>query len=281
MRDRRRTRSQRPKSDRLFVWSLRVYAGVFIAFLVTPLAAIVLFSFNDSPFYSFPLKGLTLGWYRELLHDPRFLTGFWNSLAIAVGTAVLATILGTAFAYGIARQQFRFKTVAVVLGFMPLVTPTLIIGVTFQSFFVLTGFPLSRAAVVIAHTTYAAPLVALVVLTRFLTLGDEFETAARDLGASPTQTMRLITLPLAKTAVQGGLVVALLLSFNEFIIAFHTSAGFFTLPQLIYSMQRVGLNPTLLAYFTLTIVAVVVSLLILEQVIRSSLDQVARRRAQP
>lgn len=251
---------------------------MFIAFLLLPLATVVVFSFNDSPFYAFPLEGFTISWYAELFRDPRFITGLRNSVEIASVTALAATALGTTFAYSITRQRYRLRSAAVALGFLPLVTPALILGVTFQAAFVLSGIPLSRTAVIIAHTTYTMPLVALVVATRFLTMGADVTAAARDLGATPAQAVRYVTLPLAKTAVQGGLVVALLLSFNEFIIAFHTSSGFFTLPQLIYSMQRVGLRPTLLAYFSLVILAVVAGLLVLERLIRKALADMERRR---
>jgi ABC-type spermidine/putrescine transport system permease subunit II len=156
---------------------------------------------------------------------------------------------------------------SLVIGFLPLVTPLLVIGITFQLFFVLIDVPLSRLTVIVAHTTYAVPFVTLTVIAGLLTFDTTLEVAARDLGAGRLQTFVRVTLPLIWPAVRGGAIIALLLSFNEFIIAFHTSAGFFTLPVLIYSMQRVGLRPDLLAYSTLLLVLVGVSLLLVRRLI--------------
>ena len=127
--------------------------------------------------------------------------------------------------------------------------------------------PLSRLTVVVAHTTYAVPFVALTVIAALLTFDPTLEVAARDLGAGRWQTFSRVTLPVIWPAVRGGALIALLLSFNEFIIAFHTAAGFFTLPVLIYSMQRVGLRPDLLAYSTLLLVLVGGSLLLVRQLV--------------
>jgi ABC-type spermidine/putrescine transport system permease subunit II len=246
---------------------LDLYILIFFGFVILPMATVALFSFNDFPYYSLPLKGLTLKWYSQLFTDPRFVAALKDSLLVALATGILATVLGTSFAFGITRERFRWKAPVTFLGFLPLLTPLLVLGITFQLFFVLVGIPLSRATVVVAHTTYAIPFVTLVVLARLLTFDPTFEAAARDLGASRAQTFLLVTFPLTRGAIQGGAIVAFLLSFNEFIISFHTSAGFFTLPVLIYSMQRVGLRPDLLAYSTLVLAVVTVTLFLLRRII--------------
>lgn len=251
---------------------LLLYVGLFLVFVSLPLVVVAVFSFNDFPYYSLPLRGLTLRWYAALFGDPRFVRALRESLVIAAGVGVLATVLGTSFAFGLMRERFRARIPLAVLGFLPLFTPLLVIGISFQLFFVLVGIPLSRWTVIIAHTTYAVPFVALIVLSRLLTFDTTLEAAARDLGASRLQTFRMVTLPLTRSALQGGLMVALLLSFNEFVIAFHTSAGFFTLPVLIYSMQRVGLRPDLLAYSTLVLAVVTLTVFGLRKVIAGAVS---------
>jgi ABC-type spermidine/putrescine transport system permease subunit II len=246
---------------------LTFYIVLFFGFVTLPLVAVAIFSINDFPYYALPLRGLTLEWYRELLANSRFGPALRDSLVIAVATCLLATVLGTSFAFSVVRDRYSGKMASLIVGFLPLVTPLLVIGITFQLFFVLIGVPLSRLTVVVAHTTYAVPFVALTVIAALLTFDPTLEVVARDLGAGRWQTFSRVTLPVIWPAVRGGALIALLLSFNEFIIAFHTSAGFFTLPVLIYSMQRVGLRPDLLAYSTLLLVLVGGSLLLVRRLV--------------
>lgn len=246
---------------------LTIYVILFFAFVTLPLVTVAIFSFNDFPYYSLPLRGFTVDWYRELFANSRFRPALADSLLIAIATCILATLLGTSFAFAVVRDRYRGKMAGLIIGFLPLVTPLLVIGITFQLFFVLVGVPLSRLTVIVAHTTYAVPFVALTVIAGLLTFDTTLEVAARDLGAGRFQTFSRVTLPLIWPAVRGGAIIALLLSFNEFIIAFHTSAGFFTLPVLIYSMQRVGLRPDLLAYSTLLLGLVGVSLLLVRRLV--------------
>lgn len=233
---------------------LQVYAALIFGFLLLPMLVIVVFSFNDYPYYSLPLRGFTLNWYRELFTSPAVVDSLITSLTIAVLSAVGATLLGSAAAYALVRYRFRGRAFIGIISIAPLVTPLLILGISFQLLFRYLGLPLSIWTVTVAHITYTTPFVLIIVVARLLTFDFTLERAAQDLGASPARTFLLVTFPIIRWAIIGGGLFAFLLSFNEFIIAFFTGGPRPTLPILIWSMLKVGIKPTLLAYSSLIIV---------------------------
>lgn len=249
--------------DRLMIVAL----GCVLVFAVGPLVVLAVFSVNDFPFYSLPFRGVTGRWYTELVQDARIHESFLISVRIGTQTALVATVLGTTFSLGIARMTTRRLTMFFSLGILPIVTPALVLAMGSQVLFVQAGIPLSQGTVVIAQTTAFAPFVVLFVSARLAGFDWNLAAAARDLGAGPGRTFLHVVLPLIWPAVRAGLLVAFLLSFNEFVIAFFTGRGVTPLPALIYSMQRVGVSPTLLAYSTTVVVAAAGVVLALRSVV--------------
>lgn len=233
-----------------------------LVFALTPLATVMVFSVNDSRFYAFPLRGFSLQWYRDLFADERILQALASSLAIAAAVTVVATILGTAFAFVVVRGVGRLWRAASVVGFLPLVVPVLVLAAALQVAFVNIGLPLGYVTVVLGHTIYVTPFVILMVVAQLFRYDRRLDAAARDLGAGSVATFLHVTLPVLWPSIRSGAILAFLLSFNEWAIAFFTGRGFNTLPMLIYSMQRTGLPPTVLAYSSL-VVSVVVALVLL------------------
>ncbi len=236
---------------------LALWAGIMLVFSLGPLVTIAVFSFNTSRFYAFPIKGLTLDWYVKLFADERIGPALWSSIAIAFGVTVLATALGTSFAFVVVRATFRGQRIVKVVGFLPLVTPVLVLAAGLQVGFVSLDLPLGYATVILGHTVYVTPFVALTVVAQLYRYDVRIDAAARDLGASLYQMLLHVTLPILWPGIRSGALLAFLLSFNEWAVAFFTGRGFNTLPMLIYSMQRVGLPPTVLAYSSLTVGLVV------------------------
>jgi ABC-type spermidine/putrescine transport system permease subunit II len=234
-----------------------------LAFSLGPLATIAVFSFNTSRFYAFPITGLTVDWYIKLFGDERIGPALWSSVGIALGVAVLATILGTSFAFVVVRATFRGHKIVKAVGFLPLVTPVLVLAAALQVGFVSLNLPLGYGTVILGHTIYTTPFVVLTVVAQLYRYDMRIDAAARDLGASLSQMLRHVTLPILWPGIRSGLLLAFLLSFNEWAVAFFTGRGFNTLPMLIYSMQRVGLPPTVLAYSSLTVVLVLTFVLLL------------------
>jgi ABC-type spermidine/putrescine transport system permease subunit II len=179
------------------------------------------------------------------------------SVSIALAATVLATVLGTAFAFFVARTQSRYKLPAAAFGLLPLVFPTLVVAAGLQVAFVSLSLPLGYATVIIGHTIYATPFVTLMVLAQLTHYDRRLDAAARDLGAGPFQALSKVTLPILWPSIRSGAILAFLLSFNEWAIAFFNGRGFNTLPMLVYSMQRNGLPPTILAYSALIIFSVI------------------------
>jgi ABC-type spermidine/putrescine transport system permease subunit II len=247
-----------------------------VAFSLFPLVTVAVFSFNDFPYYSFPLRGLTTKWYSQYFQDTQIRDAFWNSVSITLVVAVIATILGACYAFAVARLSGRRQMLALLLGLAPLVTPVLMLAIGSQVLFVEAGIPLSKATVICAETMAFTPFVILVMVARLFSFPWSLPAAARDLGASWPRAFFHVTLPLVRPALQSGFLVAFLLPFNEFVLAFFTGRGFNTLPILTYSRQRLGISPTLLAQATLTIAVVAVVAFSVQSMIASF----AKKRSQ-
>jgi spermidine/putrescine transport system permease protein len=242
------------RSPLLWAASLAVYA-----FLYVPLVVVVVFSFNDSKLNA-EWVGFTLDWYRKLAGNGEMLHAAGNSLLIALVSSALATVLGTMA--GIAMHRFRSR----VLPFMtltPVAMPEILLGVSLLIFFisVFGEESLSLLTVIIAHTTFCIGFVAIIVRSRLAGMDESIFEAARDLGATPWQTFRLVTLPLIMPGVIAGALMAFTLSIDDFVITFFTAgAGVPTLPLTIYTMIKIAVTPevnavsTLLMLLTLTMI---------------------------
>ena len=230
-------------------------------FLYIPLAVVVVFSFNDSKL-SAEWVGFTTSWYTKLFHNAEMLKAATNSLFIAVVASLAATVLGTMA--GIAMHRYRSK----LLPFMvltPIAMPEILLGVSLLIFFITTfgEEALSLLTVIVAHTTFCIGFVAIIVRARLAGMDESIFEAARDLGASPWQTFRLVTLPLIMPGVVAGALMAFTLSIDDFVITFFTAgAGVPTLPLTIYTMVKIAVTPevnalsTLLMLLTLTLIVV-------------------------
>jgi len=236
-------------------------ALVVYAFLYIPLVVVVIFSFNDSKL-SAEWVGFTTDWYRKLFENEEMLAAAVNSLVIAFVAAGLATVLGTMA--GIAMHRYRSK----ILPFMvltPIAMPEILLGVALLIFFISTfgAESLSLATVIVAHTTFCIGFVAIIVRARLAGMDESIFEAARDLGATPWQTFRLVTLPLIRPGIIAGALMAFTLSIDDFVITFFTAgAGVPTLPLTIYTMIKIAVTPevnalsTLLMLITLTMIAI-------------------------
>lgn len=253
---------------------LAVGLALMLIFSLAPLAVLAVFSVNDFPYFSLPFRGITGQWYRDLFDNEQVGESLGISLVIALLTACLATVLGASFAIGGAHVIGRRAKTALGLGLLPLVTPSLVLAIGSQILFVQVGIPLSRLTVVATQTTAFAPFVVLMVAARLANYEWNLLHAARDLGAGPWQAFRTAMLPAIRPGLISGFLIAALMSFSDFILGFFTGRGFVTLPSLIYSMQRIGISPMLLAYSTVVVVVAAV----VAMVARSALVSISNRR---
>jgi spermidine/putrescine transport system permease protein len=219
-------------------------------FLYTPIVVLVVMSFNsdDSP-YSF--GGFSLKWYGELASDSAIRHGLVNTLIVAVGSTVLATVLGTLLAVGLARHSKSRLLDAISV--MPAVLPDLVLGIGLLVFYATLKVTLGLYSVLLAHAVFGMAFVTAVVRTRLAAHSDtSLEEASRDLGATPFTTFVRITLPQLAPGIVAGALLVFTLSIDEFVIASFSAAPLEpTLPMVIYSMVRFGVTPEINALATL------------------------------
>jgi spermidine/putrescine transport system permease protein len=227
-----------------------------------PVAVLVLYSFNASR-YSAAWNGVTLEWYRRLLARPDILRALRLSLEVASISTLIATALGTLLALGLGRRVFRGRQAVEGGIYLPIVTPEIIVGIAMLILFASLRVPLGMGTIVIAHVAFNIPFVTVVILARLRGMDRSLEEAALVLGADEITAFRRITLPLLAPGVLAGALLAFTLSLDDFVITFFVSGpGSTTLPVLVYSMVRRGIEPTINAVSavlvfvtTLTIVA--------------------------
>lgn len=218
---------------------------IVIGFLFMPLIVLLVYSFNESKGSSW--TGFSTIWYEKLLFDsPDLWAAFRNSLTVAVGSATMATFLGTLAAIGTARYNFRIKPYVQAMSFLPMILPEIVVGVSLLVFFAGVGLKLGMVSVWIAHTTFNLPFVYLLVSARMEEFDPSIVEAARDLGASEIQTLLRIIIPVAMPGIASGFITAITLSLEDFVITFFVSGpGSTTLPLFIYSMIRFGVSPVI------------------------------------
>lgn len=224
-------------------------AVLVYTFLYLPLVIVVAYSFNDSRLNA-EWVGFTLHWYRVLVSDEQMLRAAANSLLIACAASAIATVLGTMA--GIAIHRYKLKLLPVMV-ITPVAMPEILLGVSLLLFFIqVLNLTLGLFSVLIAHITFCIGFVAIIVRARLAGMDESIFEAARDLGATPWQTFRLVTLPLILPGVIAGALMAFTLSIDDFVITFFTAGvGVATLPLQIYSMIKIAVTPEVNAVSTL------------------------------
>jgi len=227
-----------------------LWAGGLLAyvFLYAPLVIVVAYSFNDSRMNA-QWVGFTLSWYRKLFHNEEMLTAASNSLLIGLTASAVSTVLGTMAGYGMYRYKLRVLPVLVVA---PIAIPEILMGVSLLIFFVMINLTLGLTSIILSHIAFCIGFVAIVVRARLAGMDESLVEAARDLGASPWEAFRRITLPLIMPGVIAGALMAFTLSIDDFVITFFTAGpDSKTLPLQIYTMVKISVTPEVNAVSTL------------------------------
>ena len=224
---------------------------LFFAWLYLPIVAVALFSFNDTKSLS-AFTGFSARWYDDFFHDDALIESLVASLEIAVLSAVAAVVLGTMLALGLERIRTRRGRVIGAITLLPLVTPEIVTGVAALLVFTGVGLKLSLGTVVLAEITFSIAYVTVIVRGRLATIPLEVEEAARDLGCTPWQSLRLVTLPALVLALMASGLLVFALVFDDFVLAFFTTGvDPQPLPVRIYSSIRFGVSPAINAVGTL------------------------------
>jgi spermidine/putrescine transport system permease protein len=239
-----------------WLWLVAFFA---YAFLYAPLVIVIAYSFNDSRLNA-EWVGFTFDWYVKLFQNEKMLRAAWNSLLIGLVASAVSTVLGTMAGYAMYRFRTRLLPVMVLA---PIAIPEILMGVSLLIFFVLLNITLGMVSIILSHIAFCIGFVAIVVQSRLAGMDESLTEAARDLGATPWQAFRLVTLPLIMPGVVAGALMAFTLSIDDFVITFFTAGvGSSTLPLQIYTMVKIAVTPevnavsTLLMLLTLTLILI-------------------------
>lgn len=241
---------------------LPVYAAAFYVFLYLPLLVLTVFSFNDSRLAIF--HGVSLRWFRQLMHNSLLLDATVNSLIIAIGATAIATAIGTAAAYGLWKRSAPVFTSGL---YLSLVTPEIVTGVSllvfFQVMFRVLPIQLGLHTVILAHVAFSLVFVVAVVLARLRTFDKGLEEAGADLGATPWQVFAHVTLPQLLPGVLAAALLCFTVSFDDYVItSMVAGVDSETLPMVIYAMARKGVSPEINALSVLITLSLGVLILI-------------------
>ncbi|MBR9766318.1 MAG: ABC transporter permease subunit [Rhodobacteraceae bacterium] len=225
-----------------------------LAFLYLPMLILVIYSFNASKLVTV-WAGFSTRWYGELLRNEAFLDAALVTLKVGLISSTIATVLGTMAAWILVRTgRFFGRTLFSGMIYAPLVMPEVITGLSLLLLFIGIGLDRGILTIVLAHTTFSMCYVSVVVSSRLTSFDISLEEAALDLGCTPWQSFRLVTLPIIAPAVISGWLLAFTLSLDDLVIAsFAAGPSSTTLPMKIFSAVRLGVSPEINALSTIMI----------------------------
>ena len=217
---------------------LVAYAFFYLGFLYVPVLFLPLFSFNDSMYISFPLRGFTFDWYKEMLTNEAMHGALVNSLKVGIFVSTFSTILGIFGAKAVTKYRMRGKKTVLGLIMLPLVIPEIIIAVALLIFILQAGGKLSLYSIALGHTLLCVPFAMAVLISRFEGFDRAMEEASADLGENGWWTFWRVTFPIVLPGVAASLLLCFTISFDEFIIAFFLGGTEPTLPVYMWNQLR-------------------------------------------
>ena len=246
----------------------RIYTFLIFLFLYAPILVLIVFSFNDTDTGSRVVwGGFSLRWYQKLFEDRLILEALRNTLLIAVVSAVISTVLGTAAAIGINSMKRLPRRIMMNITNFPMVNPEIVTGVSLMLLFVSAvrlfgGRSLGMGSLFAAHITFCLPYVILSVLPKLRQMDPNLYEAAQDLGCPPLKAFFKVGLPEIMPGIVTGLIMACTLSIDDFVISYFTSGTTQTRPIYIYSMTRKRISPEINALSTVLFAAVMALLVV-------------------
>ncbi|MDA9556123.1 spermidine/putrescine ABC transporter permease PotC [Vibrio sp.] len=230
------------------------FMSLVYLFLYLPIFVLIVNSFNNNKF-GFKWGGFTTKWYESLMNNDSLIQAAWHSINIALFSATAATIIGSLTAVALFRYQFKGKKAVNGLLFIVMMSPDIVMAISFLALFLVIGIQLGFITLLIAHITFCLPFVVVTVYSRLNGFDVKMLEAAKDLGASEWVILKQIILPLAKPAVASGWLLSFTLSLDDVIISsFVTGPTYEILPLKIYSMVKVGVSPEVNALATIMLI---------------------------
>jgi spermidine/putrescine transport system permease protein len=252
-------------------WLLPIYVVLVTAYLILPVAVMIVFSFNDPTGRSnLTWRAFSIDAWLNPLGRPGIGEAVRNSIVVAISATLVSTALGTAIALALARYQFRGRATTNVLIFLPMATPEIVLGASLLTMFVATAdlplpggvlFPLNIRTIMIAHIMFCISFVVVTVKARLANFPRHLEEAAMDLGANEWTTFWKVTFPLILPGIVAGGLLAFSLSIDDYVVTAFTSGQTETFPLYIYGSQLRGIPVQVNVIGTIIFVVAVVLVL--------------------
>jgi len=236
-------------------FALPTYSWLVIAYLISPIAVMIAYSFNKVTSglqqVSFAWNGFTTQWYQQWNNDPQLTGAFWLSIRIAILATILSTVIGTLLALALVRYRpprFRGKGVIEQVMFLIIAVPEIVLGASMLGLFITLAVGRGFATLLLAHVTFSIAFVAVTVRARMAGFDLSVEEAARDLGANAWVSFRLITLPLIMPGIMAGALMAFALSIDDFVTSNFVSGSASPFPVWVYGVTRIGIPPQVFVF---------------------------------
>ena len=251
--------------QRIWHWVFLAICALIFLFLISPILVIMPLSFSDSSFLVYPIPAWSLKWYQNLFTSAEWIRAAKNSFIVAPAATLIATVLGTLAAVGLARTRFAFKGALMSLMIAPMVVPIVVVGVGTYLFFAPLGLADSYLGLILVHAALGAPFVLTTVLATLQGFNHNLVRASLSLGADPVTTFFRVTLPVIAPGVISGALFAFATSFDEVVVTlFLAGPDQVTLPRQMFTGIRENITPTIAAVATLLILFTTGLLLVLE-----------------
>lgn len=254
-------------SPKMIKWFRLGWMAAVYLFLYMPIITLVIFSFNDSQLVTV-WSHASFRWYKALMQDSDLISAVRLSLGIAFCSAVISVFFGTFTAFSLNRyKRFHGRTLLSSMASMPLVMPDVIVGLSLLLMLVSLqhwlGYPeRGLFTILLGHALLGTAYAAVVVISRLREMDSRLDEAAMDLGCQPFQVFSLVTLPLLAPTLVSAFLLTFTLSFDDVVLStFLSGPGYSTMPMVIFSRARLGLNPTINAVATVTITVVTLAVL--------------------
>ncbi len=248
------------------------YLGLLLTFLYSPIAVMIILSFNASKSRA-KWGGFSLTWYERLFTRADIMQVLYMTILIALIATAVATVLGTLAAIGIHAMRARSASLIMNISYLPMTTPDIVTGVSLMLMFVFMKIPLGYGTMLLAHIAFDTPYVLFSVMPKLRQMNVNLYEAALDLGCTPMRAVLKVILPQIMPGVVTGALLAFTMSLDDFVISYFTSNTDRNLSIIIYSAARKGIEPTIYALSTLMFLVVLVLLLIVNK--RSALENVS------
>ncbi|WP_250536755.1 ABC transporter permease [Caballeronia sp. AZ10_KS36] len=245
-----------------------VFNALFLAFILAPLAVVMLVAFTDKGFISMPFDGASFRWFHAIIENGDIVSAFWLSIKLAFAAATIGVLLAVPAALAIARYRFPGRAALTSFFLSPMMIPAVVLGIAFLRFLSMLNLSGSFWSLVCAHVVIVLPYALRLALSSAVGLDRDAERAALSCGASRFTAFRRVVLPMIRTGVAGGWVLSFIQSFDELTMTiFVATPGTTTLPVAMYNQIAQTIDPLVASVSAVLIVGTVLLMILLDRMV--------------